>query len=69
LSVWNNGEWEQDITKTGYDYELEFDGTLIRYTAQSGLFNDKTNQRHLFVSVEQRAYINAFISEIYDGSN
>lgn len=60
LSLWNDAQWEPDITKTMYDYVFEF-GTTIRYSSDYGLFNDVGNQRHFVVSENQRNQINALI--------
>lgn len=61
VSIWNDGDWEPQITKTAYDYLFEFSGNRIRYVSELGLFNDPENSRHLYVTEEERALINSFL--------
>ncbi len=42
-------------------FQFEVDDVVIRYSSESGVFIDDTNQRHIIVSKEQRDYINSFV--------
>lgn len=61
VSIWNDGNWEPQITKTAYDYLFKFPDDSIRYVSELGLFNDPENNRHLYVTEEQRVLINSFL--------
>jgi hypothetical protein len=61
VSIWNNANWEPDITKTGYDYVFEFSETELRYSSEVGIFNDPDNNRHLELTEEERIWINSFL--------
>ena len=61
VSIWNNANWEPDITKTGYDYVFEFSETELRYSSDVGIFNDPDNNRHLELTEEERMQINSFL--------
>ena len=63
-SVWKEADWESGNTKTIYDYVFKLDGFSLRYTSDSGLFNDVTNNRHYKVTKEQRDYINLAICKM-----
>ena len=61
VSIWDNGNWEPDITKTGYDYVFVFSDTKLRYSSEVGIFNDPDNNRHLELTEEERMQINSFL--------
>ena len=61
ISVWDKSDWDPDVTKTLCHYRFEFDGLVIRYSPEAGVFIDDTNQKHLIVTKEQRDYINSFV--------
>ena len=61
VSIWNDAEWESQITKTAYDYVFEFSETELRYSSEYGIFNDPENNRHLELTEEERILINSFL--------
>ena len=61
VTIWNDGNWEPDVTKTGYDYVFTFTDTEIRYSSEYGIFNDPDNNRHLELTEEQRIWVNSFL--------
>ena len=61
LSVLNKDNWEPDITKTAYDYLFEFTDHSIRYVSELGLFNDPVNNRHLYLTEEEKCLINSLL--------
>ena len=62
-SVWNNASWENDVTKTEYDYVFRYGDREIRYSYEEGIFNDITSNKHLVLSDEQKTQVNAIIDK------
>ena len=62
LEVLNDSKWSEGVTKTVYNYILELEGNTLYYSFKQGLINDKENFRHLKLSDEEKAYINACLS-------
>ena len=60
-SIWNNAAWENDVTKTEYDYVFRYGEKEIRYSYEKGIFNDITSNKHLVLSNEIKAQVNAII--------
>ena len=66
MSIWNNTDWDDDVTKTLYDYLFIVDETTtIYYVSEFGLFNDWKNGRHCFVTDEQRTIIDNIIQQYF----
>ena len=62
LSILNNGKWVSGNTKTYSDVEFSIDGAAeVYYSTESGLFNDKANQRNLKLTDEDKSFINSLI--------
>ena len=66
LSLWDESDWDPDVTKTACDYRFEFDGQVVRYAPEVGHFIDDTAKRNLTVTKEQRDYINSSIIGVQD---
>lgn len=66
IGVWENSEWETDITKTEYDYVFYGNGMAVRYSCDAGIFNDVTNNRHLVLSEGMRAEVNKRIDKFIE---
>ena len=62
--ILNSDRWKPQISKDIYDYIFEWSGLEIRYVSGLGLFNDPTNDRHLYVTEEQRIHINSMINSL-----
>ena len=63
LSILNDSGWEKYQTKTLADYCFVIDDTFLYYTVSQGLFNDRDQDMHLWLSEEQRAFINSLLGE------
>ena len=61
LLAMNNGQWIDDVTNCGHDYEFKVDNTAIRYHSECGTFIDITAKRAMTLSDEQRVKINALL--------
>ena len=67
--MFNEGAWAFDITKTIPDYVVCFSGLEIKYSSV-GIFNDlgseqSGDERHLQLSEEETAQINAIIEKYF----
>ena len=62
ISALNSGEWVDDLTNCGHDYEFTIDNATIRYQSDCGSFNDITNKRAMTLSEEGKANINNVLS-------
>lgn len=62
-SVWNNASWQNDVTKTEYDYVFRYSDREVRYSYEEGIFNDITSNKHLVLSDEQKTQVNAIIDK------
>ena len=63
VSVWNDAEWEKDVTKTASEYSFFCGEAEIRYSQAYGIFNDLEGQRHFTVSEEERLTINSMLED------
>ncbi|MBQ9848468.1 MAG: hypothetical protein IJO64_05375 [Clostridia bacterium] len=68
MALWNGADWEEDVSNTIRDYYFDLDGVSIGYSSESGLFNDGKYNRHLFVSEEERNYINSLIKSAIEAN-
>lgn len=64
-TLWIEAFWEPSITKTVYDYVFLYDNTTIRYSSEFGLFNDVENDRHCYITEEQRDHINSLLKSAF----
>lgn len=64
LAILNCDDWLSGITKTSYDYVFALSDRKLRYVSEYGLFNDPKSSRHLFVTEEQRTYINSLLASL-----
>ena len=62
-SVWDNASWQNDVTKTEYDYVFRYSDREVRYSYEEGIFNDITSNKHLVLSDEQKTQVNAIIDK------
>lgn len=63
-SVWNNASWQNDVTKTEYDYVFRYGDREVRYSYEEGIFNDITSNKHLVLSAELKTSVNAIIDKL-----
>lgn len=64
VSLWGDLNWESGYMLSSYDFTFELEsGVSLRYVSDKGLFQDYENDRHAYVSEEQRIYINTMIDE------
>ena len=63
LSILNDSGWEKYQTKTLAEYCFVIDDTVLYYTISQGLFNDRDQDMHLWLSEEQRLFINSLLGE------
>lgn len=69
LSLWNNAQWEEGYLKSTYDCVFEFDGTDVKYVWRSGMFNDMDNNRHFYLSEEDRKRVDSLLEETLSQHN
>ena len=68
ISALNSGEWVDDGTNCGHDYEFTIDNAIIRYHSDCGSFNDITNKRAMTLSEEGKANINKILGVKAEGN-
>lgn len=61
ISALNSGEWVDDVTNCGHDYEFTTKNETIRYHSSCGTFIDITNGQAMELSDENRMSINSLI--------
>ena len=64
INIWNSSSWENDITKTLYNYVFIGDNIEIRYCYNEGIFNDVINNRHIVLSDEAKMLVNEVIDNL-----
>ena len=65
ISIWKNADWQKDTTKTDCPYCFIVDDTTkFYYSSEVGLFMDKENNLHFFVSKEQKTILDSIITDI-----
>ena len=64
INIWNSSSWENDITKTLYNYVFIGDNIEIRYCYNEGIFNDVINNRHIVLSDEAKMLVNEVIGNL-----
>ena len=62
-SVWNNASWENDVTKTKYDYVFRYGYREVRYSYEEGIFNDIISNKHIVLSNELKTQVNSIIDK------
>lgn len=62
VSIWKNGEWHDDVTKTVIDYIFVINGNIELHYSSYGIFNDRENNFSLKISEEHKAYINSIFN-------
>ena len=62
LRIWNNAEWEEDITKSAADYLFELDGITLYYTSHAGIFDDRENYRHFYLHKSEWTQIDSMLN-------
>ena len=63
IGVWNDSAWENDITKTEYDYVFRGDNIEVRYCYGEGIFNDVINNKHVILSEDIREQVNKVVDK------
>ena len=63
IGVWNDSEWENDITKTAYDFVFRGENIEIRYCYDEGIFNDVINNKHVVLPNEIREQVNKTVDK------
>ena len=63
IEVWSNSDWENDITKTEYDYVFRGDNVEVRYCYDEGIFNDVINNKHVVLSDDVREQVNKTVDK------
>ena len=63
IGVWNDSAWENDITKTVYDYVFRGDNIEVRYCYDEGIFNDVINNKHVILSEDIREQVNKVVDK------
>ena len=63
LSLWKSAQWKAGRTKTLSEYVFDI-GIEIRY-AESGVFNDWTNDRYVMLNEEQTKAVNSLIERAF----
>ncbi len=58
-----SAEWEEGTADCVNNYELIFDGNIIRYHSDCGTFNDSVSNRHIMLSEEDKAEVNAILEK------
>ena len=61
ISALNSGEWVDDVTNCGHDYEFTTKNETIRYHSSCGTFIDITNGQAMELSDENRMSINSLL--------
>ena len=67
LSLWKSAQWKAGRTKTLSEYVFDI-GIEIRY-AESGVFNDWTNDRYIMLNEEQTKAVNSLIERAFSEKN
>ncbi|MBQ8165075.1 MAG: hypothetical protein IJZ94_04590 [Clostridia bacterium] len=65
LSMFNTADWVPKLTQTACSCVFSLTDSSVDYSPESGLFSDKVNERTLFLSEEQKEYINSLIDDLY----
>lgn len=63
IQVWNDSVWEDDVSKTAYDFVFHCGDREVRYCYDAGIFNDWTNNKHMVLSSDMREQVNATINK------
>ena len=63
IGIWNDSEWENDITKTAHDYVFRGDNIEVRYCYDEGIFNDVINNKHVILSDDIREQVNKTVDK------
>ena len=66
IAIWESGEWRDDVTDSIYQFVFFYEGAKINYCYDIGIFNDVTNIRHLFLSEEKKAEVNAIVDRFIE---
>ena len=61
VTALNSGEWTNDVTNCGHDYEFTIQSQTIRYHSECGTFIDITNGRSLSLSETSETVINELL--------
>lgn len=69
IDALNSGEWVNDVTNCGHDYEFETEKETIRYHSACGTFIDITNGRSLTLSEEKKNAINELLGAGKDNTD
>ncbi len=62
-AFFESGGWNEGTSDCLDNYELIFDGNIVRYHSDCGTFNDFVNNRHIELSEENKAEVNVILEK------
>lgn len=62
-AFFESGEWDEGTSECLDNCELIFDGNTVRYHSDCGTFNDSIYNRHISLSEENKAEVNAILEK------
>ena len=62
-AFFESGGWDEGTSDCLDNYELIFDGNIVRYHSDCGTFNDFVNNRHIELSEENKAEVNVILEK------
>lgn len=65
-TLWEETDWEPGRKKFSHTYIFVCSYTTVGYLTDFGYFYDFTNDRHCYISEEQRQYVNDYLSTLTD---
>lgn len=66
VTLWNEVHWEKGCIKLTGDYIFLYDAKTIHFISDQCLLNDFENNRHCYISEDQRDYINSLLSTAFN---
>ena len=65
VTLWNEAHWKKGSIKLTGDYIFLYNNRIIHFISEQCLLNDFENNRHCYISEDQRDHINSLLNTAF----